>query len=84
MAEPFIGQIIMTGFNFAPRGYALCDGQLLSIAQNTALYSLLGTSFGGDGRVTFGLPDLRGRVGAGRQAPGRRHRPKRRRRRERA
>jgi len=62
MAEPFIGQIIMSGFNFAPRGYATCDGQLLSIAQNTALFSLLGTQFGGDGRVTFGLPDLRGRV----------------------
>lgn len=62
MAEPFIGQIIQAGFNFAPRGYAACDGQLLSIAQNTALFSLLGTQFGGDGRVTFGLPDLRGRV----------------------
>jgi len=62
MAEPFVGQIIMAGFNFAPRGYATCDGQLLSIAQNTALFSLLGTTFGGDGRVTFGLPDLRGRV----------------------
>jgi microcystin-dependent protein len=62
MAEPFIGQIIMAGFNFAPRGYALCNGQLLSIAQNTALFSLLGTTFGGDGRVTFGLPDLRGRA----------------------
>jgi microcystin-dependent protein len=62
MAEPFIGQIILTGFNFAPRGYALCNGQLLSIAQNTALFSLLGTTYGGDGRVTFGLPDLRGRV----------------------
>lgn len=62
MAEPFIGQIISAGFNFAPRGYATCDGQLLSIAQNTALFSLLGTTFGGDGRVTFGLPDLRGRV----------------------
>jgi len=62
MAEPFIGQIIMTGFNFAPRSYALCNGQLLSIAQNTALFSLLGTQYGGDGRVTFGLPDLRGRV----------------------
>ena len=62
MAEPFIGQIITTGFNFAPRGYATCDGQLLSIAQSTALFSLLGTQFGGDGRVTFGLPDLRGRV----------------------
>ncbi len=62
MAEPFIGQIIQAGFNFAPRGYATCDGQILSIAQNTALFSLLGTTFGGDGRVTFGLPDLRGRV----------------------
>ncbi|MBS1913478.1 MAG: phage tail protein [Bacteroidetes bacterium] len=62
MAEPFIGQIIQAGFNFAPIGYATCDGQLLSIAQNTALFSLLGTTFGGDGRVTFGLPDLRGRV----------------------
>jgi microcystin-dependent protein len=62
MAEPFVGQIITVGFNFAPRGYATCDGQLLSIAQNTALFSLLGTTFGGDGRVTFGLPDLRGRV----------------------
>lgn len=62
MAEPFIGQMIMTGFNFAPRGYALCSGQLLSIAQNTALFSLLGTYYGGDGRVTFGLPDMRGRI----------------------
>jgi microcystin-dependent protein len=62
MAEPFIGQIVELGFNFAPRGYATCDGQLLSIAQNTALFSLLGTTFGGDGRVTFALPDLRGRV----------------------
>ncbi len=71
MAEPFIGQIIMTGFNFAPRGYATCDGQLLSIAQNTALFSLLGTTFGGDGQVTFGLPDLRGRVGIHQgQGPG--------------
>ncbi len=60
--EPFIGQIQMVGFNFAPRGWAFCDGQLLSIAQNTALFSLLGTTFGGDGRTTFGLPDLRGRV----------------------
>lgn len=62
MAEPFIGQIIMAGFNFAPRSYALCDGQLLPIAQNTALFSLLGTQFGGNGQTTFGLPDLRGRV----------------------
>ena len=61
-SDPFIGEIRMVGFNFAPRGWAFCDGQLLSIAQNTALFSLLGTSFGGDGRTTFALPDLRGRV----------------------
>lgn len=61
-AEPFIGEIMMVGFNFAPRGWALCDGQLLAINQNTALFSLLGTTYGGDGRTTFGLPDLRGRV----------------------
>ncbi len=71
MAEPYIGQIIMAGFNFAPRGYATCDGQLMSIAQNTALFSLLGTTFGGDGRVTFGLPDLRGRTSMNQgQGPG--------------
>lgn len=62
MSEPFIGQIQTFGFNFAPRGWAFCDGQLLSIAQNTALFALLGTTYGGDGRTTFGLPDLRGRV----------------------
>ncbi len=61
-SEPFIGQIIMFGGNFAIRGYAQCDGQLLPIAQNTALFSILGTTYGGDGRTTFGLPDLRGRV----------------------
>ena len=60
--EPFIGQIMMFGFNFAPRGWALCNGQLLEISQNEALFSLLGTTYGGDGRTTFGLPDLRGRV----------------------
>lgn len=60
--EPFIGEIQMYGFNFAPRGWATCDGQLISIAQNTALFSLLGTQYGGDGRTTFALPDLRGRV----------------------
>ena len=59
--EPFIGQIQPFGFNFAPRGWAKCDGQLLSISSNTALFSLLGTTYGGDGRTTFGLPDLRGR-----------------------
>ncbi len=60
--EPFIGQIQAFGFNFPPRGWAQCDGQLLSISQNQALFSLLGTMYGGDGRTTFGLPDLRGRV----------------------
>jgi microcystin-dependent protein len=62
MSDPFIAQIVMFGGNFAPRGWALCDGQLLPIAQNTALFSILGTTYGGDGRTTFGLPDLRGRV----------------------
>ena len=52
----------MGGWNFAPRGYAFCDGQLLAVSQNDALFSLLGTMYGGDGRTTFGLPDLRGRV----------------------
>jgi len=61
-AEPFIAEIIMFGGNFAPRGWAYCNGQLLSIAQNQALFSLLGTTYGGDGRTTFGLPDLRGRI----------------------
>jgi microcystin-dependent protein len=62
MSEPFIGQILYVGFNFAPRGWATCDGQLLSIAQNTALFSLLGTTYGGNGQTTFALPDLRSRV----------------------
>lgn len=61
MPDPFLGEIRMFAGNFAPRNWALCDGQLLPIAQNTALFSLLGTEFGGDGRTTFGLPDLRGR-----------------------
>jgi microcystin-dependent protein len=60
--EPFIGQIQAFGFNFAPRGWALCDGQLLPINQYVALYSLIGTQYGGDGRSSFALPDLRGRV----------------------
>lgn len=60
--EPFIGEIATFGFNFAPRGWAKCDGQLLQISSNTALFSLLGTTYGGDGRTTFGLPDLRGRA----------------------
>ncbi len=60
--EPFLGQIQPFGFNFAPRGWAKCDGQLLSISENQALFSLLGTIYGGDGRTTFALPDLRGRL----------------------
>jgi microcystin-dependent protein len=69
--EPFLGQIQLFGFGWAPTGWALCNGQLLSISQNTALFSLLGTTYGGDGRVTFGLPDLRGRVPLGfGQGPG--------------
>lgn len=60
--EPFIGEIRLFAGNFAPRGWAFCHGQLIAIAQNTALFSLLGTTYGGDGRTTFGLPDLRGRV----------------------
>ena len=59
--EPFIGEISIFGFNFAPRGWATCDGQILSISQNTALFSLLGTTYGGNGQTTFALPDLRGR-----------------------
>lgn len=62
MSEPFIAEIKMFGGDFAPRGWALCDGQLLSISSNTALFSLLGTTYGGDGETTFGLPDLRSRV----------------------
>jgi microcystin-dependent protein len=62
MAEPFLGQISTFGFNFPPRGWATCDGQILAIATNTALFSLLGTTFGGNGQTTFALPDLRGRV----------------------
>jgi microcystin-dependent protein len=65
MAEPFIGEIRPFPYNFAPRGWAFCEGQLLPISQNTALFSLLGTTFGGDGRTTFALPDLRGRVPVG-------------------
>ncbi len=61
-SEPFIAEIIHFGGNFAPRGWAFCDGQLLPISQNQALFSILGTTFGGDGRTTFALPELRGRV----------------------
>jgi microcystin-dependent protein len=62
MSEPFIGQVIMFAGNFAPRGWAFCDGQLLAISQHPSLFSILGTTYGGDGRTTFALPDLRGRV----------------------
>jgi microcystin-dependent protein len=69
--ESFIGTIMPVAFNFAPQGWALCNGQLLSISQNSALFALLGTQYGGDGQVTFGLPDLRGRVAVGQgQGPG--------------
>lgn len=62
MSEPFVGEIRMFAGNFAPRGWAFCDGQLLAVSQNDALFSLLGTIYGGDGRTTFGLPDLQGRI----------------------
>ncbi|MBV8037265.1 phage tail protein [Roseateles sp.] len=62
MANPFLGELKLIGFNFAPKGWAFCNGQLLAIAQNQALFSLLGTTYGGDGRVNFALPDLRGRA----------------------
>ena len=61
-AEPFIGQIMWVGFSFCPRGWMDANGQILSIAQNTALFSLYGTTYGGNGQTTFALPDLRGRV----------------------
>lgn len=70
-AEPYIGEISLFAGNFAPRGWAFCQGQLLPIAQYTALFSLLGTTFGGNGQTTFALPDLRGRVAVGfGQGPG--------------
>jgi len=62
MSEPFIGEIRMFAGNFAPRSWAFCDGQLLAVSQNDALFSLFGTIYGGDGRTTFGLPDMRGRI----------------------
>ena len=60
MADPFVAEIRIFPFNFAPKGWAFCDGQLLPISQNTALFSLLGTTYGGDGKSTFGLPDMQG------------------------
>lgn len=62
MAEPFIGEIRLFGFNFAPVGWSTCDGQLLNISQNQALYALLGTTYGGNGTTNFNLPDFRGRT----------------------
>jgi microcystin-dependent protein len=71
VSDPFIGEIRLFPYNFAPRGWALCNGQLMSIGQNTALFSLIGTMYGGDGRTTFALPDLRGRVAVSSgQGPG--------------
>jgi microcystin-dependent protein len=71
MTEPFIGEIQIFGFNFAPRSWAYCDGSLLSISQNTTLFSLLGTNYGGDGRVTFGLPNFQGQASCNQgQGPG--------------
>jgi microcystin-dependent protein len=65
MSQPFVGQVIAVGFNFAPVGWALCDGSLLPIAENAALFQLIGTTFGGNGTTTFALPDLRGRAAPG-------------------
>jgi microcystin-dependent protein len=62
MSTPFLGEIKLMSFNFPPKGWALCNGQLMSINQNQALFSLLGTTYGGDGRINFGLPNLQGRV----------------------
>ncbi len=71
MSEPFLGMIMIVPYNFSPRGWAFCNGQILPIAQNTALFSLLGTTFGGNGQTTFALPDLRGRVpNSSGQGPG--------------
>jgi microcystin-dependent protein len=71
MSDQFVAEIRIFGFNFAPTGWALCNGQLMSISQNTALFSLLGTFYGGDGRTTFGLPNLQGSAPLGQgQGPG--------------
>jgi len=69
--EPFLGQLMLVPYNFAPQGWAFCNGQIMSIAQNSALFSLLGTTYGGNGQTTFALPDLRGRVAVSSgQGPG--------------
>lgn len=65
MAQAYIGSLMLAAFNFAPKGWALCQGQLMAISQNTALFSLLGTYYGGDGRTTFGLPNLQGSIPIG-------------------
>lgn len=65
MSDPFLGQLLQVGFNFAPNGWSQCSGQMISISQNSALFALLGTQFGGDGVTTFALPDLQGRVAVG-------------------
>jgi microcystin-dependent protein len=71
MSSPFVGEIEIFGFNFAPLGWAQCQGQLMPISQNTALFSLLGTQFGGDGKTTFALPNLQGQIPVGQgQGPG--------------
>lgn len=76
MSEPFLAEVRIVGFNFAPRGWAFCDGQILPINQNQSLYSLLGTTYGGDGRTSFALPDMRGRapMHVGRSNGGQEHR----------
>lgn len=76
MSEPFLAEVRIVGFNFAPRGWAFCDGQILPINQNQSLYSLLGTTYGGDGRTSFALPDIRGRtpIHVGRSDGGSEHR----------
>ncbi|MBV9993032.1 MAG: phage tail protein [Alphaproteobacteria bacterium] len=71
MSSPFVAEVTIYPFNFAPKGWAFCAGQLLPISQNTALFSLLGTTYGGDGKSTFGLPDFQGSVPLGQgQSPG--------------
>jgi microcystin-dependent protein len=71
MSEPFLGQIMIVPYNFAPRNWAFCQGQILPIAQNTALFALIGTTFGGNGQTTFALPDMRGRfANSSGQGPG--------------
>lgn len=70
-SEPYLGELMLTGFDYAPKGWAFCEGQIIAIAPNQALFSLIGTTFGGNGTTTFGLPDLRGRIALGSgQGPG--------------